>query len=157
MTTTGEAPRARPAALRVLLVEDDPADVALVRAALDAHHLDVELEHAPDGVEAMAFLRREGPHAEAARPDLILLDLNMPRMNGRAVLAAVKADAQLKAIPVVMLTTSAMDTDVLTSYSTHANAYVTKPLALDDYERVIAEILQFYGRVAELPPPPAAP
>jgi CheY-like chemotaxis protein len=156
VTTTGDAARTH-TELQVLLVEDDPADVALVRSTFDARHAAAGLHHAPDGVAAMEFLRREGPHADAPRPDLILLDLNMPRMNGREVLAAVKADDLLKAIPVVMFTTSVLDADVLTSYSAHANAYVTKPLDLDDYERVIGEILQFYGRVAQLPPPLAEP
>ncbi|PWR11223.1 response regulator [Micromonospora acroterricola] len=143
-----------PAVLQVLLVEDDPADATLIEDAFVAHALPAGLHHVPDGVEAMAFLRREEAHADAPRPDLILLDLNMPRMSGQEVLAAVKTDEQLKAIPVIVFTTSAVDTDVLASYSAHANAYVTKPMDLDSFGRVIAEIHRFYGRTVALPPPP---
>lgn len=137
--------------LDVLLVEDDPADVALVEDAFAAHHRPSRLRHVSDGVEALALLRREPPYEDAEPPDLVLLDLNMPRIDGREVLAQVKADAALKHIPVVVFTTSATDTDVLASYAAHANAYITKPLTLDALERVIAEIRDFFGTVVTLP------
>nr|WP_204342509.1 response regulator [Micromonospora terminaliae] len=142
--------------MRVLLVEDDPADVALIEEALDAHALPTTLRHVPDGVEAMAFLRHQGQYADAPRPELILLDLNMPRMNGREVLAAVKADPWLQSIPVVVFTTSSIDADVLASYTAHANAYISKPIDMDDFERVVGQIHRFYGRTATLPPSPRA-
>ena len=109
------------------------------------------MHHVVDGAEALAFLRREDPYGDAPRPDLILLDLNMPRVDGRQVLAEVKADDDLKAIPVVVLTTSAADTDIAASYTAHANAYVTKPVDLDDFDRVVSEIRNFYGRTVALP------
>ncbi|MDG4751591.1 response regulator [Micromonospora sp. WMMD718] len=140
----------------MLLVEDDPADVALIEDTFATHALAVELHHVPDGVAAMAFLRREGRYADASRPELILLDLNMPRMSGREVLTAIKADPWLKTIPVVVFTTSTVDTDVLASYTAHANAYVTKPIDLDDFERVVGQIYRFYGRTARLPAEPGA-
>ncbi|SBT65815.1 Response regulator receiver domain-containing protein [Micromonospora sediminicola] len=138
----------------MLLVEDDPADVALIQEALAAHALVAELHHVPDGVEAMAFLRRQGQYASAPRPELILLDLNMPRMNGREVLTAVKTDPWLQAIPLVVFTTSAVDADVVASYTAHANAYIAKPIDLDDFERVVGLIHRFYGATATLPPRP---
>ncbi len=133
------------AALQILLAEDDPADVALVEDAFTTHRLTGNLHHVPDGLEALAFLRREGRYNEAPRPDLVLLDLNMPRMNGRDVLAQVKADELLRTIPVVVFSTSAVPTDVVASYSSHANAYVTKPIDLEAFQRVITEIHGFYG------------
>jgi CheY-like chemotaxis protein len=145
--------------LRVLLVEDDVADVALVTDAFAGHDLASDLHHVADGAEALAFLRREAPYPDAPRPDLILLDLNMPRVDGRQVLAEIKADDGLKAIPVVVFTTSAATDDVVTSYGAHANAYVTKPIDLDDFERAIAEIRGFWGRTVTLPhdPPTGKP
>ncbi|MEU4593282.1 response regulator [Micromonospora aurantiaca (nom. illeg.)] len=153
MNASGNTVRGRVKPLRVLLAEDDPADVALVEESLAAHALPAELHHVPDGVEAMAFLRRQGQYADAPRPELILLDLNMPRLNGREVLAKIKVDPGLKAIPVVVFTTSAIDVDVLASYSAHANAYVAKPVDLDDFERAVERIHRFYGGTATLPPP----
>ncbi len=147
-----ETARGRLGPLRVLLVEDDPADVALIEDTFATHALAAELHHVPDGVEAMAFVRRQGQYADAPRPELILLDLNMPRMNGQEVLAAIKADQWLKTIPVVVFTTSVVDADVLASYTAHASAYVTKPIGLDDFERVVGQIHRFYGRTASLPP-----
>lgn len=155
MNAVGDTAHGRPGPLRVLLVEDDPADVALIEDTFAAHALAAELHHVPDGVEAMAFLRRQGQYADAARPELILLDLNMPRMSGREILTAVKADPWFKTIPIVVFTTSAVDVDVLASYTAHANAYVTKPIGLDDFQRVVRQIYQFYGRTATLPAEPS--
>ena len=138
--TTRSSPR-----LEILLAEDDEADVALVQDAFTTHRLTGKLHHVTDGVEALAFLRREGPYAEVPRPDLVLLDLNMPRMGGRDVLVAVKADERLRTIPVVVFSTSAVQADVLASYTAHANAYVTKPIDLDAFQRVITDIHGFYG------------
>ncbi|WP_229403493.1 response regulator [Micromonospora okii] len=141
----------QPGRLRVLLVEDDPADVALIEDTFATHTLDTELHHVSDGVEAMAFLRCQGQYADAPRPKLILLDLNMPRMNGREVLTAIKADPRLQTIPVVVFTTSAVDADVVASYTAHANAYVTKPIDLDEFESVVQQIHRFFGRIVTLP------
>ena len=137
--------------LQVLLVEDDVADVALIENAFADHEIRTVLHHVPDGAEALAFLRREGTYTGVPRPDLILLDLNMPRVDGREALAAIKADDDLKAIPVIVFTTSATDSDVVASYSAHASAYVTKPIDLDDFDRVLAEIRNFYGHTVTLP------
>ena len=138
--TTRSSPR-----LEILLAEDDEADVALVQDTFATHQLTGKLHHVADGLEALAFLRREGQYADVPRPDLVLLDLNMPRMGGREVLAAVKADDRLRTIPVVVFSTSAVHADVLASYSAHANAYVTKPIDLDAFQRVITDIHGFYG------------
>jgi two-component system, chemotaxis family, response regulator Rcp1 len=143
-------PGVRP--LRILLVEDNPADVRLTREALkDARMLNT-LDVARDGVEALAFLRREGPYAYAPRPDLLLLDLNLPRKDGREVLAEIKADPQLKRLPVIILTTSKADEDVLRSYNLHANAYITKPVGLDAFMEVIRSVQVFWLAVVTLPP-----
>ena len=137
--------------LRVLVVEDDLGDVALVESAFADHSILSVLHHAADGAEALAFLHHEGPYGDAPRPDLILLDLNMPRVDGRQVLAAIKSDPDLRSIPTIVFTTSSSDSDVVSSYSTHANAYVTKPINLDDYERVVIAIRNFFGHIAVLP------
>ena len=137
--------------LQVLVVEDDLGDVALVESAFSEHSIPSSLHHVADGAEAMAFLRHEAPYQAAPRPDLILLDLNMPRVDGREVLDRIKADDQLKAIPTIVFTTSASVNDVSASYAAHANAYVTKPMNLDEYERVVVEIRNFYGHTAALP------
>ena len=139
------------ATLQVLLVEDDLADVALMESAFADHVVATELHHVADGADALDFLRRVGAYTDAPRPDLILLDLNMPRIDGRQVLAAVKADEDLKTIPVVVFTTSATPADIGSSYEAHANAYVTKPINLADFERVLAEIRNFYGHTVTLP------
>ena len=139
------------ALLQVLLVEDDLGDAALMENAFAGQRASARLHHVADGAQALAFLRREGVYGDAPRPDLILLDLNMPGIDGRQVLARVKADDQLKAIPVIVLTTSAADTDIAASYLAHANAYVTKPVNLDDFDRVVAEIRDFYGHTVALP------
>ena len=135
----------------VLLVEDSLGDIRLTQEAFrDANPL-VRLHVATDGVDAMAFLRREGPHARAPRPDLILLDLNMPRMNGREVLAAVKEDDSLKMIPTAILTTSASEADVLKSYQLQANCYLTKPVDLNEFEALVKAINDFWMMKASLP------
>ncbi|WP_328465754.1 response regulator [Actinoplanes sp. NBC_00393] len=139
------------ATLRVLVVEDDLGDVALVESAFAGHRIATDLHHVADGAEALAFLRAEGSYAGALRPDLILLDLNMPRLDGRQLLQVIKTDALLKAIPVVVFTTSSTPADITASYRAHANAYVTKPIGLDDFDRVVAAIRNFYGHTVTLP------
>ena len=134
----------------VLLVEDDSGDALMVREALEEQmrtHLDV----VTDGEEALAYLRRTAPHTDAPRPDLILLDLNLPRRDGREVLAELKADPDLQTIPVVVLTTSTADEDVLRSYTLHANAYVTKPIDFDDFSAAVREIDEFFLGLVERP------
>ncbi len=137
--------------LQVLIVEDDLGDVALVQSAFAEHSAACQLHHGADGGEALAFLRRQPPYADAPRPDLIMLDLNMPRVDGRQALTAIKADDDLKSIPTIVFTTSAAAADVAASYTAHANAYVTKPINLDDYDRVVMQIRNFYGHTAALP------
>jgi CheY-like chemotaxis protein len=137
--------------LQVLVVEDDPGDVALVESAFAEHSIPSSLHHAADGASALAFLRREDPFGEAPRPDMILLDMNMPRVDGRQVLAQIKTDEGLKSIPTIVFTTSSSDGDVLSSYDAQANAYVTKPINIDDYERVVMEIRNFFGHTVALP------
>lgn len=139
------------AGIEVLLVEDDPGDVLMTREAFDEHKVVNRLSVVADGVSAMEFLRQEGEHAGAPTPDLILLDLNLPRMDGREVLAAVKADERLKHIPVVVLTTSEAEEDVLRSYSLHANAYVTKPVDFERFIQVVRQIDDFFVTVVRLP------
>ena len=123
--------------IEVLLVEDDPGDVLMTQEAFTDHKLRNNLTVVNDGVEALAYLRREGPYAGATRPDLILLDLNLPRKDGREVLAEIKADPELRLIPVVVLTTSGADDDVVGSYRLHANAYVTKPVDFEAFVGVV--------------------
>lgn len=135
----------------VLLVEDDPGDVLMTREAFEDHKLANELHVVSDGVEAMDFLHRRGEHASAPRPDLILLDLNLPKMDGREVLTAVKSDPDLGAIPVVVLTTSEAEEDVLRSYALHASAYVTKPVDFDRFISVVQKIDDFFVGVVKLP------
>jgi CheY-like chemotaxis protein len=137
--------------IEVLLVEDDPGDVLMTREAFEDHKVQNQLHVVNDGVEAMAFLRREGEHADAPRPDLVLLDLNLPRMDGREVLNAIKSDPDLASIPVVILTTSEAEEDVLRSYSLHANAYVTKPVDFDRFIKVVRQIDDFFVTVVRLP------
>jgi CheY-like chemotaxis protein len=135
----------------VLLVEDDPGDVLLIEEAFEFNKVRNTLNVVADGVEALEFLRREGRHADAPRPGLILLDLNLPRKDGREVLAEVKDDASLRAIPVVVLTTSKAEEDVLRSYDLHANAYVTKPVDFDRFIEVVRQIDEFFVSVVRLP------
>ena len=140
-----------PSPVRILVVDDDPGDVLMIEEALEDSDVEKVIDVVNDGQEAMEFLRREGRHAEASRPDLILLDLNMPRMDGRQVLGAVKQDEDLRTIPIVVLTTSNADTDIVGSYILQANAYVTKPIDLDDFNDVVRRIDEFFGRVVVLP------
>ncbi|MGA3565513.1 response regulator [Melissospora conviva] len=142
---------AAPTPVRILVVDDDPGDVLMIEEALDGSDIEKVIDVVSDGEEAMEFLRREGRHTTAARPDMILLDLNMPRMDGRQVLSAVKTDEDLRTIPIVVLTTSNADTDILGSYTLQANAYVTKPIDLDDFNDVVRRIDEFFGRVVVLP------
>lgn len=138
--------------IEILLVEDSPGDVRLTREALRANKMHNKLYVAQDGVQAMAFLRREGHYADAVRPDVILLDLNLPRKDGREVLAEIKADDDLHRIPVVILTTSDAEQDVLKSYNLHANCYITKPLDLDRFIEVVRSIEDFWLSIVRLPP-----
>lgn len=137
--------------VRILVVDDDPGDVLMIEEALADSDVDKVIDVVSDGEEAMEFLRAEGRHENARRPDMILLDLNMPRMDGRQVLGAVKQDEDLRTIPIVVLTTSNADTDIVGSYTLQANAYVTKPIDLDDFNDVVRRIDEFFGRVVVLP------
>lgn len=136
----------------MLLVEDSPGDVRLTQEAFHGANPAVRMHIAVDGVEAMAFLRHQGRYADAPRPDLILLDLNLPRKDGRAVLAEVKADAELRQIPIVILTTSDSEQDIARSYQLQANVYLTKPVRLEDFERLVWRINDFWLTAAKLPP-----
>jgi len=138
-------------AIEVLLVEDSPGDVRLTREAFKDAKVHINLHVAPDGVEAMAFLRREGEYANVPRPDLILLDLNLPKKGGREVLEEIKESPTLKSIPVVILTTSASEEDILRSYMLHANCYITKPVGLDGFLKVVHSIDNFWLSVVKLP------
>ncbi len=137
--------------LHVLLVEDSPGDVRLTQEVFRDANQVVQLHVANDGVEAMAFLRQEGAYSDAPRPALTLLDLNMPRMDGREVLARIKSDERLKDIPTVILTTSAAEEDVARSYQLHANCYFTKPVQLDEFETLVKSINDFWLGTAKLP------
>lgn len=137
--------------IEVLLVEDSPGDVRLTREAFRDSNTAINLNVASDGVEAMAFLRQEGVHATAPRPDLILLDLNLPRMDGREVLARIKADHSLKTIPTVILTTSDAEADILNSYQLQANAYLSKPVQLTAFESLVQSINDFWLTKVKLP------
>ncbi|MFP5335644.1 MAG: response regulator [Actinomycetes bacterium] len=138
-------------AIDVLLVEDDPGDVLMTREAFEDNKVANNLYVVNDGVTAMEFLRKEGEYADAPTPDLVLLDLNLPRMDGREVLAALKEDGDLRRIPVVVLTTSESEEDVLRSYSLHANAYVTKPVDFARFIEVVRQIDEFFVTVVRLP------
>ena len=137
--------------IKILLVEDNPGDVRLIQETLKEFEQQNHLSVAKDGVEALAFLRREGPYVNAAHPDLILLDLNLPRKGGREVLAEIKTDEQLRRIPVVVLTTSSAERDVLEMYDLHANCYITKPADLDQFRTVIKALEQFWFTIVRLP------
>jgi CheY-like chemotaxis protein len=138
-------------AIDVLLVDDDPGDTLMIREAFEHNKVRNVLECVADGVQAMQYLRREGEYADAPRPDLILLDLNLPRKDGREVLAEIKGDPQLSTIPVVVLTTSHAEEDVLKSYQLHANAYVTKPVDFERFIEVVRQIDEFFVTVVKLP------
>jgi chemotaxis family two-component system response regulator Rcp1 len=140
-----------PAIIEVLLVEDSPGDVRLTREAFKDAKMHINLHVASDGAEAMAFLGREGEHANSVRPDLILLDLNLPKKDGREVLAELKQNPILKSIPVVILTTSASETDIQGSYEQHANCYITKPVDLEGFLKVVRSIDNFWLSVVRLP------
>ncbi|MDW5322675.1 response regulator [Plantactinospora sp. KLBMP9567] len=145
---------AEPNPVRILVVDDDPGDVLMIEEALATSEVPKAIDVVGDGQEAMEFLHQEGRHREAPRPDMILLDLNMPRMDGRQVLNQVKSDDNLRTIPIVVLTTSNADTDILGSYNLRANAYVTKPIDLDDFNDVIRRIDEFFGQIVVLPKRP---
>jgi chemotaxis family two-component system response regulator Rcp1 len=138
-------------AVDILLVEDSPSDVRLTREALKEAKMLNNLHVVGDGVEALAFLRRTGKYVNAPRPELIMLDLNLPRKDGREVLAEIKADLELRAIPVVVLTTSRAEEDIIRSYNLHANAYVSKPVDLTQFLKVIGSMEQFWLAVVTLP------
>jgi two-component system, chemotaxis family, response regulator Rcp1 len=141
------------APIEVLLVEDSPGDVRLTREAVKDAKVHINLHVASDGIEAMAFLWREGEQSNAPRPDLILLDLNLPKKDGREVLEEIKTSETLKSIPVVILTTSASDADILRSYLLHANCYITKPVDLEGFLTVVKSIDSFWFSVVQLPRP----
>ncbi|NCO37159.1 MAG: response regulator [Armatimonadetes bacterium CG_4_10_14_3_um_filter_66_18] len=141
-----------PKQIEVLLVEDDLGDAELTQEMLTEAKVSVNLRVVQDGVEALAYLRREGSYAEAARPDLVLLDLNMPRKDGREVLRDIRAEETLRSLPIVVLTTSESDEDILKSYDLGANCYVTKPVGLDQFARIIQCIEEFWFTVVKLPP-----
>ena len=138
--------------IEILLVEDNPGDVRLTREALRDGKVRNHLSVATDGVEALEFVRRKGTFADAPRPGLILLDLNLPRKDGRQVLAEIKSDPNLSRIPVVILTTSQSDEDILKTYGLHANAYVTKPVDLEQFLKVVQSIENFWLTLVTLPP-----
>lgn len=149
MTTPSPGYRAQPA--EVLLVEDDAGDELMTREAFEDNKIGNTLHVVRDGLEALDFLYRRGDHVGAPRPDLILLDLNLPKYDGRQVLEQIKTDPELSHIPVVVLTTSAAEEDILRSYKLHANAYVTKPVDLDQFIRAIQQIDDFFVTVVKLP------
>jgi CheY-like chemotaxis protein len=139
--------------IEILLVEDNPGDVRLTREALKEAKVRNNLSVAGDGVEAMAFLRREGIYSTAPRPDIVLLDLNLPRKDGRQVLAETKADADLRRIPVVILTTSKAEEDILKTYDLHANCFITKPVDFEQFIKVVQSIESFWLTIVRLPSP----
>jgi chemotaxis family two-component system response regulator Rcp1 len=142
--------QARP--VDILLVEDNPGDVRLIREALHNGKLLNQVSTVSDGQQALAFLRKQGSYAQASRPDLILLDLNLPRKDGHEVLAEIKADPDLRSIPVVIVTSSQAEEDILKSYNTHANCYVTKPVDLEKFVAVVRAIEDFWVSIVKLPP-----
>ncbi|GAB2748090.1 response regulator [Amycolatopsis magusensis] len=139
------------APIDILLVEDDPGDVLMTQEAFEHHKIRNSLHVVSDGVEALDFLRRTGPYTDAPRPGLILLDLNLPKKDGREVLAEIKAQPELRSIPVVVLTTSEAEEDILRSYDLHANAYVTKPVDFERFVEVVRQIDDFFVTVVKLP------
>jgi CheY-like chemotaxis protein len=141
-----------PVPVEILLVEDDPGDVLITREAIEGSKVANRLTVVSNGEEALQFLQREEPYADAPRPGLVLLDLNLPRLDGREVLARIKADPDLRRIPVVVLTTSSSDEDIVRSYDLHANAYVTKPVDFDQFMSVVRQIDEFFVSIVALPP-----
>jgi CheY-like chemotaxis protein len=138
--------------IHILLVEDNLGDIRLTEEALKESKVRVRLEVVQDGVEAMAFLRRTGKYADSTRPDIILLDLNLPRKDGREVLREIKENGELRRIPVVVLTTSDDEHDILRSYDLHANCYITKPLDLRHFATIVKTIENFWFQIVKLPP-----
>ena len=138
--------------IEILLVEDNPGDADLAREALETGKISNNLNVVGDGEEAMAYLRRQGKYANATRPDLVLLDLNLPKKDGREVLAEIKADDDLKRIPVVILTTSAAEADIVRTYNLHANCYITKPIDLNQFITVVQATEEFWFNIVKLPP-----
>lgn len=138
--------------IEVLLVEDNPGDVQLTRIALEDSKISIHLNVVEDGVEAMAFLRKQEKYAMAAHPDIVLLDLNLPRKDGREVLAEIKEDENLKRIPVVILTTSQAEEDILEAYNLSANCYITKPVDFDQFVKIVKSIENFWFAIVKLPP-----
>jgi chemotaxis family two-component system response regulator Rcp1 len=137
--------------IEILMVEDSPGDVRLTRESFNDAKVKNNLSIASDGAEAIAFLRRQGKHAKAPRPDLILLDLNLPKKDGREILAEIKQDPGLKTIPVVVLTTSSAERDILQSYQLHANCYITKPVDLEGFSRVVQSVDNFWLSLVQFP------
>jgi two-component system response regulator len=138
--------------IEILLIEDNPGDVELTKIALEDSKISVNLSIVEDGVEAIAFLRREGKYANVTHPDIILLDLNLPKKDGREVLAEIKADEKLKRIPVVVLTTSQAEEDVLKVYNLSANCYISKPVDFDQFVKIVQSIENFWFTIVKLPP-----
>jgi two-component system response regulator len=138
--------------IEILLVEDSPTDILITREAFEDAKLLNTLHVVEDGVKALEFLRRQGSYASSPRPDLILLDLNLPRKNGREVLAEIKEDAELRSIPIIILTTSSADEDILRAYDLHANCYVIKPVGFDNFFKAVQSIQNFWFSVVVLPP-----
>ncbi|MEH1947702.1 MAG: response regulator [Nostoc sp.] len=138
--------------IEVLLVEDNPGDVQLTRIALEDSQISIHLNVVEDGVEAMAFLRKQGKYANLANPDIILLDFNLPKKDGREVLAEIKGDENLKRIPVVVLTTSQAEEDILKAYNLFANCYITKPVDFDRFVKIVQSIENFWFVIVKLPP-----
>ena len=138
--------------IEVLLVEDNPGDAQLTRIALEDSKISIHLNVVEDGVEAMAFLRKQDKYVKAAHPDIVLLDLNLPRKDGREVLAEIKADENLKRIPVVILTTSQAEEDILKAYNLCANCYITKPVDFDQFVKIVQSIENFWFAIVKLPP-----
>ena len=145
-------PKATTKPIEILLVEDSPADILITREAFQDARLTNAIHVVEDGVQALEFLHREGSYASAPRPDLILLDLNLPRKNGREVLAEIKENPEFKSIPVVILTTSNADEDILKAYDLHANCYVVKPVGFDNFLKAVQSIENFWFSVVKLPP-----
>ncbi|AUT04444.1 response regulator [Nostoc sp. CENA543] len=138
--------------IQVLLVEDNPGDVELTRIALEDSKISVNLNVVEDGVEAMAFLRKQDKYADAPHPDIVLLDLNLPKKDGREVLAEIKTDDHFKRIPVVVLTTSQAEEDILRAYNLAANCYIAKPVDFDQFVRIVQSIENFWFAIVKLPP-----
>jgi CheY-like chemotaxis protein len=149
MTQPERLPPLKP--IRILMAEDNEMDVFLVRAAFEQGRLAVHLDVTENGVDALAYLRREGEYASAQRPDLVILDINMPRMDGLSTLGAIRADPALRSLPVVMLTTSDAETDVIRSYENFANAYIVKPVSMDNFFAVVKTFEDFWFSVVRLP------